>query len=72
MPARRPVRCRTSMTEITQVLYTVCAARRGSRDYAAAMKFSYFRLMPYTGVTDPGPDWPVPNRLFDPAMKVKL
>jgi hypothetical protein len=34
------------------------------------MKFSFFHLMPYTGLADtPGRSsfgWPVPNRLFDP------
>ena len=36
------------------------------------MKFSYFHLMPYTDLSDPGPDWPVPNRLYDPQKGVKL
>lgn len=30
------------------------------------MKFSFFHLMPYTGLAEPCGDWPVPNRVFDP------
>ncbi|MBM3504034.1 MAG: LLM class flavin-dependent oxidoreductase [Alphaproteobacteria bacterium] len=29
------------------------------------MRFSYTHHMPYTDVTDPGPDWPVGNKRFD-------
>jgi alkanesulfonate monooxygenase SsuD/methylene tetrahydromethanopterin reductase-like flavin-dependent oxidoreductase (luciferase family) len=32
------------------------------------MKFSFTHHMQYDHVTDSGPDWPVPNRLFDPAL----
>lgn len=40
------------------------------------MKFSFFHLMPYTGLAEaPGRssyDWPVPNRVFDPGSAHKL
>jgi alkanesulfonate monooxygenase SsuD/methylene tetrahydromethanopterin reductase-like flavin-dependent oxidoreductase (luciferase family) len=31
------------------------------------MKFSFFHLMPYTGLEEAPGDWPVSNRAFDPA-----
>lgn len=30
------------------------------------MQFVFFHLMPYTGTSDTGNDWPVPNKLFEP------
>jgi alkanesulfonate monooxygenase SsuD/methylene tetrahydromethanopterin reductase-like flavin-dependent oxidoreductase (luciferase family) len=36
------------------------------------MKFSFFHLMPYTGLTDAPSDWPVANRVFDPETARKL
>jgi hypothetical protein len=30
------------------------------------MKFSFFHLMPYTGLAEAPGDWPVPNRVFGP------
>ena len=53
-------------------MYTVFrAAVPGVWERSAIMKFSYFHLMPYDDVQDPGPDWPVPNRLFDPQVGVR-
>jgi alkanesulfonate monooxygenase SsuD/methylene tetrahydromethanopterin reductase-like flavin-dependent oxidoreductase (luciferase family) len=34
------------------------------------MKFSYTHHMPFDKVVDPGADWPVPNKLFDPVTGV--
>ncbi len=31
------------------------------------MKFNFFHLMPWTGMTEAGTDWPVPNKHFDPV-----
>ncbi len=31
------------------------------------MKFSFFHLMPFTGVKEVTAEWPTPNRMFDPA-----
>jgi alkanesulfonate monooxygenase SsuD/methylene tetrahydromethanopterin reductase-like flavin-dependent oxidoreductase (luciferase family) len=36
------------------------------------MRFSYTHHMPYTDVTDPGPDWPVGNKRFDGARGVEM
>jgi alkanesulfonate monooxygenase SsuD/methylene tetrahydromethanopterin reductase-like flavin-dependent oxidoreductase (luciferase family) len=36
------------------------------------MKFSFFHLMPYTGLADAPSDWPVANRVFDPETARKL
>jgi len=36
------------------------------------LKFSFFHLMPFTGVKDVTPDWPTPNRVFDPARAHEL
>jgi alkanesulfonate monooxygenase SsuD/methylene tetrahydromethanopterin reductase-like flavin-dependent oxidoreductase (luciferase family) len=36
------------------------------------MKFSFFHLMPYTGLADVPLGWPVPNRDFDPETARKL
>jgi alkanesulfonate monooxygenase SsuD/methylene tetrahydromethanopterin reductase-like flavin-dependent oxidoreductase (luciferase family) len=36
------------------------------------MKFSYTHHMPYTEVGDPGTDWPVPNKQFDPKRGAEL
>ncbi len=36
------------------------------------MKFSFFHLMPYTGLEDAPSDWPVANRVFDPETARKL
>jgi alkanesulfonate monooxygenase SsuD/methylene tetrahydromethanopterin reductase-like flavin-dependent oxidoreductase (luciferase family) len=36
------------------------------------MKFSFFHLMPYTGLAEASGDWPVPNRVFDPETAHEL
>ena len=36
------------------------------------MKFSYTHHMPYTDVEDPGNDWPVANKKFDPKRGIEL
>jgi alkanesulfonate monooxygenase SsuD/methylene tetrahydromethanopterin reductase-like flavin-dependent oxidoreductase (luciferase family) len=36
------------------------------------LKFSFFHLMPFTGVADVSAAWPTPNRLFDPARAHEL
>jgi len=36
------------------------------------MRFSYTHHMPYTGVTDAGQDWPVPNKQFDAEKGVEM
>ena len=36
------------------------------------MKFSYTHHMPYTGVKEPGQDWPVPNKQFDAVRGAEM
>ena len=36
------------------------------------MKFSFFHLMPYTGLKREAHDWPFPNRYFDPQRANEL
>ena len=36
------------------------------------MKFCFFHLMPFTGVKEVTPEWPTPNRMFDPARAHEL
>jgi alkanesulfonate monooxygenase SsuD/methylene tetrahydromethanopterin reductase-like flavin-dependent oxidoreductase (luciferase family) len=36
------------------------------------MKFSFFHLMPYTGLTEAPGDWPVPNRAFSAERATEL
>lgn len=36
------------------------------------MKFAFFHLMPYTGATESGNDWPVANKRFDPRLGTEL
>ena len=36
------------------------------------MKFCFFHLMPFTGVKEVTPEWPTPNRMFDPSRAHEL
>ena len=36
------------------------------------MKFCYFHFMPWTGISEPGQDWPVRNSQFEPSKGTEL